>query len=422
MRPALVLAGLTLLYAASLFLIAKPPSHLSFLIPAVSVSHNVLFFLYLRVVQWVFGLSPGVLMAANAVLMGLTLAGVFRAGWGWADARYRLSGATLALALVAIHPLAIVLPLTLGYLGGYLWAPLFLMVFVNTMIAVENWSAFMRSIVLAVAWSLFLWVHLPTALCVLVAMIPWVLYNRRPMTAMGIFLTVLILGAVMFSGSWTLGCVVARRWSMIKGPVDTVCALGGYVVQGVTTAWSGGSASFNERSLRIIGWLSPFLFIQGLWVTGLRLFQMLKERRASPVDLTALIALCILAAALTMPGKDVLPGAWYLVMVVVLWAPLIARRLAQKENFYSRGFRLTFSAGFVVCGIAFLIIQGGPSGGFLVPEGATLLKLVAVMAVAGGVLHAVLKKHPLTLENRMQALLTGSTLAYFLVMDGLLFR
>jgi hypothetical protein len=78
-------------------------------------------------------------------------------------------------------------------------------------------------------------------------------------------------------------------------------------------------------------------------------------------------------------------------------------------------------AGFFVCGGMLLVLQGSFKG-LLLPNADTLWKLMLGVALAGGLSHGALKKHPLTIENRAQALLTGATLAYALVMDCLLFQ
>jgi len=64
--------------------------------------------------------------------------------------------------------MALALPLTMISRWCAL-APLLLVTFFITMSIVDTWSVFMRAIVLAGVWSLFLWVHVPTALCVLLA-------------------------------------------------------------------------------------------------------------------------------------------------------------------------------------------------------------------------------------------------------------
>jgi hypothetical protein len=420
MRPFLVVAGLSLVYIAFLLLTAKPPSTLSFNIPPVTAAPNVPYLLYLRGVQWVFGYNPVWIMMANAALMLLMAWGVFRLGWRLAGPRYQFLAGTAAMVLFILNPLAIVLPLTLGFLGGYLLAPLLLVIFINVMLLVENWSVFMRAIVLSLAWSLFLWVHIPTAIFVLMALVPWVLYNRRPSLAMGILLTVLILGTLFFSISWMLGCAVSGHWSLVQSPLHTLNALGGYLHQGLVTAWGGGSAVVTERFVHILAWLSPFGVVFGAWAAGRTLQRLVLERRAATADFVALMSLVIGGVVLTTGGKDMLPGAWYLLVLAALWAPLVAHDLAKKENFYTRAFRLTFLAGFVICGAMLFTVKQGVSRGLLVPDLDMIFKVCAGLVAAGAVSHALLRKHPLSMENRLQALLAGAAVSYSLVIDVLL--
>src|SRR5436190_19349606 len=88
-RTYLVVSGLSLVFAASLLLIAKPPPALAFILPPVAVSHNIPYFLYLRCVQWLFGFRSGSVMVANSALAWAVCLLVFRAGWVLTEARYR---------------------------------------------------------------------------------------------------------------------------------------------------------------------------------------------------------------------------------------------------------------------------------------------------------------------------------------------
>jgi len=93
--------------------------------------------------------------------------------------------------------------------------------------------------------------------------------------------------------------------------------------------------------------------------------------------------------------------------------PAHRANLAKKENLYSRGFRWTTLAG-----LPFAEACSGSSreslSRLLVPDAATLLNLVGAVMLAGGLFHAILKKHPLKVANRVRAFLTGATLAYLL--------
>ena len=132
----------------------------------------------------------------------------------------------------------------------------------------------MRAILLAGVWSLFLWVHLPAAIILLVAMIPWVLYNRRPTVALGVFLTVVILGTALFITLWTIGCLLAHRGSMIQGPMGMIHTMWGYLQEGIVSAGNGGSEVLKDRIVHVTAWFSPFLLTFGFWMSGKALLRL----------------------------------------------------------------------------------------------------------------------------------------------------
>jgi hypothetical protein len=423
LRPYLILAGILLVYAAALVFIARPIARPSMALPAVSPSSNVPYSLYLRVMLGLLGHGAGAVMVANALLMILTGGLVFRAGWALADPRYRLLSATIALVLFQFSPLAMILPLTLGFLGGFLLVPFFLMVFINTLVNVENWSAFMRAVMLSVAWSLFLWVHLPTAVLVLTALVPWVLCGRRPASGIGLPVTVLLLGTIIFTWIWALGCLAAHRWAMVQGPSDVFFALGRYLRQGLALPLQqAGDPALMQRLIHILAWLSPFYLIFGIW-TGARLIRDLwVHRRSVPIDLVALISLAVLGVVILTPGKDTLPAAWYLLVLGALWSPLVAASLSKRENFYSRGFRWTFLGSFIVASGTLVILQAGPARGLLLPDATGLIAVSGAIFVMAGVFHALLMSRPVAIEDRLQAVLAGAMSGYFIVVDCLLLR
>ena len=415
-RSLAVFGGLSAFFAAILVVVAKPLPHVETALPFAAVSHNIPYFLYLRLAQWAGGLQPSVVMTANGLLALIVCALIFWVAYRIAEPKHQLLRGLMAMLMFELNPLVIILPLTLGFLGGYLLVPLFLLIFLSVMLSVDHWSAFMRAIVLSATWSLFLWVHLPAAIIVLVAMIPWVLYNRRPSIAAGTFVTIILLGTAMFSLLWTAGCLIAQRSSMLHDPLNTLQSMSDYLRLGITTAGTEGPGIFKDRLVHMIGWLSPFLSILGIGISAKALIHMFRQRRTGSVDLVALISLVVLGVTLLSPGKDTLPGAWYLIMVAAMWSPLVARELANKEHLFTRPTRILFSMGFVAsCAIVWVVRRD--MTGALLPDGGTLLTITASVLAIGALLHVLLKNHPLPLENRVQAYLLGSTLGYFVVMD-----
>src|SRR5580765_3268779 len=103
LRSLLVFFGLSLLFAVILLLIAKPFPHVATALPFAAVSHNIPYFFYIRIAQWIGGLQPGVVMAANS-LLALALCGlIFRVGWGVSEGRHRLLGAAMAMLLFELN-------------------------------------------------------------------------------------------------------------------------------------------------------------------------------------------------------------------------------------------------------------------------------------------------------------------------------
>src|ERR1017187_7062816 len=133
---------------------------------------------------------PGLLVAVTALL-------VFAAGWRMLSPQNSAAGGIAALLLFLLHPafLAIVE-------SSSPWDSLFVMLFVVAWLWMEHWSLFMRSWALAGIFSLGLWMGSPFVLWGMVAMVPWVLFNRRPWASVVSLLTVLIGGLAIFAVTW----------------------------------------------------------------------------------------------------------------------------------------------------------------------------------------------------------------------------
>ena len=136
-------------------------------------------------------------MVLPIILVLLTAMLVAAAGWKISDPQNAPAGALAALLLFLFHP---------GFCQAIVtsspWDALFVMLFVAAWLWTEHWSPFMRSWVLAGIYAFGLWVGSPLALWGLFAMVPWVLFNRRPLVAVGSMLQVLLAGLALFSVSW----------------------------------------------------------------------------------------------------------------------------------------------------------------------------------------------------------------------------
>ena len=141
-----------------------------------------------------------------AVLPALTAALVFIAGWRMSPPQNALPGGTGALLFFVLHP---------AFLSGFRdsspWDAFFVMFFVCAWLAMEHWSLFMRSWVLAGVFAFGMWVGSSFVFWGMVAMVPWVVFNRRPLAATGSLLTVFIGGFVIYTATWGLASLCIRN-------------------------------------------------------------------------------------------------------------------------------------------------------------------------------------------------------------------
>src|ERR1041384_484869 len=131
------------------------------------------------------------------LVIPLTAALVFAAGYRMVHPAQSRMGGTSALLLFLSHPnLSAALQTTSP------WDAFFVMLFVCTWLWTEHFSLFMRSWILAGIFAMGLWLGSPFVLWGMVAMVPWVLFNRRPLPAVGSFLTVFLGGLFLFLVTW----------------------------------------------------------------------------------------------------------------------------------------------------------------------------------------------------------------------------
>lgn len=370
-----------------------------------------------------FGLSSTTLVLTNGLLGLLAALLVFRIGWMLAGPRDAFRGAVASLFLFQLNPVAMVMPSKLELQGGIILVTLALLFFISLALGTEHWSTFMRAIVLALAWSVLLGVNVPTAVMILIAMVPWVFFSRRPVPALGIVVTMFLLGSAIFLGFWTLVCAGLRHWAVVGAPAEGGRLVWRFLAQGFWQSLHGAEAAFVHRLLTLNGWLSPFLFISGVWVTGKSVSAMLRDRRANIADLMALVAILILADLLLTRGKDVWLGPWHLLSLTGLWCPLLGRELVRQGSLHKTGFRLTAGVSFVL--VALPLAFFGQNVGWAVSEplGSPVLVAVLLAALAAdGVSRFLNVSRSMTESERAHAVLTGSSLVYFLLLDCLFFR
>jgi len=246
---------------------------------------------------------PGLLVAATALL-------VLAAGWRLLSPQNSATGGIVALLLFLLHPAFLSTVMTSSP-----WDSLFVMLFVTAWLWMEHWSLFMRSWVLAGLLSIGLWIGSPFVLWGLVAMVPWVLFNRRPWMAVVSLLTVLIGGlaifAVTWGGAWFFTPEIGRplfaswiRWGGLQVPPS------------VSLPW--------------------FLLAAGVVLEQGQ--EMVTQRRA---DATVFAAMLLMATALFASSSMTLA-------LIALSSPLIAQTLARREFLYLRRVRWIAAATFVL--------------------------------------------------------------------------
>ncbi len=235
---------------------------------------------------------------------------VFASGWRMCPPQNAIAGGTISLLLFLLHP-----ALLSGIQNSSPWDALFVMLFVSAWLWMENWSLFMRSWVLAVLFAFGLWVGSPFVLWGLVAMVPWVIFNRRPLPAVGSLLTVFLGGLLLFSVTWGAAMFLMPN-----------------VGRPLFTQWIRWGGLRMPPAVSLSWWLLV------LGVVFERYAEMLKQRRS---DASVFIAVLLGVSALF--GSSNLRLGW-----IALSAPLIARSLAKREFLFHRGIRWLASLTFVL--------------------------------------------------------------------------
>ena len=122
---------------------------------------------------------------------------VFASGWRNFESQNASAVGIAALIFFLLHP-----TLLSSHAQASLWDALFVMLFLSAWLWMEHWSLFMRSLVLAGFFAFGSWVGSPFVLWGLIAMVPWVIFNRWPLAAVGSLATVFLGGLIIFSVTW----------------------------------------------------------------------------------------------------------------------------------------------------------------------------------------------------------------------------
>jgi len=251
-------------------------------------------------------------MVLPIILVLLTADLVAAAGWKMADPQNSSAGAISALLLFLLHP-----AFRTSFATSSPWDAFFVMLFVASWLWMEHWSLFMRSWALAAIYAFGLWIGSPLVLWGLVAMVPWVLFNRRPLAAVGSMLLVLLGGLAIFVVTW------GGAWFFIPG-----------IGRPVFAPWIHWGGLQVPPSVS----LPWFLLVSGAVLEHFQV--MITQRRAGASVFAAMLLVAM--ALFASPRMNL--------ALLALSSPLIAQTLAKREFLYLRRVRWIAAAAFVMAG------------------------------------------------------------------------
>jgi hypothetical protein len=418
-RATLVVTGSVMLYVVFLLPLWKPLGQTTLALPPLDVLHPAFYLWMLHGMVHVLGATQRTVLILDMVLVLGTALFVFYLGWRLTpNERPTLLGGVLAVVFFLLNP-AVSSQSLFRISGEFPSLALGLLGFLSCCLAVEHWSIFMRSIVLSILWAVLLWVHWAGAFWVLLCMLPWVIFNRRPLSALALWLTVCILGSLLFGASWLLYSVLVSGRAGFWEPWIRALAFLPSSVQEGARALAGSGHLIVRRGLAVVWWLSPFGVVSSGWAMVSRLAHMVRQRRANTA---AYIALVAIGAGFICVFVGPPEGGWsirYPMALAALCSPLMAQVLASRDGFMTRSVRLPVLMSFLVCGVFQWVWMkwsrlSGPA------LAADFISLLVLSAAAGWLSSKILISRRLGNLPRVQAVLTGSTLGYFLVLDLLL--
>jgi hypothetical protein len=378
-RSGLILAGTILLYLA--FLLQSQSS-----LPMAA-----------SIIPW-----PSV-----AISIVLSAALVYVAGGLMARGRGVSAASIAALILFLLNPL-LTDPALLVTSGDRLRDAAGPLVIASAWIWMEDWSALMRSVGLAVLLACGLFSGAHSVQSIILALIVWMFFSRRPLPAMGSFAVILILSGILFQTGVLLYGLI---WLHSGDPVAAwQMAVDRHQAFWDLSRWWGGwllPRFALERADRFLLELSPAWWILVVWMCGERLVSMVKERRAGPETFLASVVVVSTVSGLLSEGsmRSELSGV---LMISAAATPILAVDLTAKEVLMSRAGRITAVAGFFFSAIAALTFQVWAG--------------VAALAAAYVFSRLVVRARWMGWRVRWMAVLGGATLGAWLAESFSLFR
>lgn len=365
-------------------------------------------------------ISPGSFysLTEHVVLVLLSAILVFATAWRLAPERRGLAGGVIAVIFYLLNP-AVVFQGLLSPWAGTPYAALSCMLFLCGWIAMDHWSVFMRSGMLAILFAGALWGGSSNAWIVL-ALVPWVVYNRRPLVSMGAFLTIVLGGVLLFFMSWALVHWLAGQPRAILAPWRFLGACERWGGLTLNRLGSLGAPQSMDRMVDVFISLSPAWIVLAFWSTGRQLVNSVLQRRSDVLTFACGLAwiMFMVTSAAVLLGVERLSSV---TTFVALSAPLVARDLAQREFYLHRGVRVIVLWAFLTAaGIQWLtmFILGAPTTG-----GLWRLWSAGVAAVVTLFISTAAKETKgVTLASRWQAILAGGTLASYINVGYLLLK
>lgn len=252
-----------------------------------------------------------------------TAALLFTGGYVLTSGRLALAGAVTAVFFYLFNPVILQESLTPdGVTAAH--EAFFALLFCLSWVWMRNWSAFMRSVAQTVLFAVGLWLDIHACLWIAVAMIPWIIFNRRPLVSAGTLLAMTLGGTLIY--------FVGHGFSFYSPLLfwrDDLTLLGEPLATSVTAV--------------SLPWMAL-----ALWGCIERLRTMVMERRAGVESYIAgLVVFLFLKSSFIA-----------LVVAVTLSVPLVAADITHKEFLLNRGARWSAFFGFISMAGLFLVMDG----------------------------------------------------------------
>ncbi len=358
-------------------------------------------------------------LTRHVVIVLLSAMLVFGAGWKLGASRRALAAGVIGVIFYLLNPAVVFQGLESTW-AGRPHAAFFAMAFFCAWLAMQHWSAVMRSIVLALVFAASLWAS-ASLVWVILAMVPWFLFNRRPGVAGGTLATVALGGFLVYGFTWAsvhFFCITPHALANPLRQVMRIIQSAG--LPSLPLPGPAGGTPTDEWVDVLIS-LSPAWIFLAFWSTGRQLIGSMEERRSTAITVAAALAWIMFALTLTnvLLGRSQIEGS--MTVFVALSAPIVARDLAQREFYSHRGVRLIVLWSFMLN--AFVQWLTSYYAGEAVTGGLWRLWSSGVATLVALFVSMAYKNSPtISPTSRWQAILSGGALASYINVGYLLLK